>query len=195
RCRLQRLFVGHAELHEPAQLLHVQSIRSVNRIRADQQARAGPERLLRRYEIALYVVQQIPLSLGGEFVGVIGAVKIMLIVIDGGDVPDVFAHEFGDGRVVHVGRVFERIRAGADGVACAVGTVGMDRDLVAGRVRGVDNRLHFLIGDGRIARDVVASSCGAEDLHSIGTGIEHGLGLFGRLPRSIRYTGPSYDVV
>ena len=55
----------------------------------------------------------------------------MLIVIDGRDVPDLFTHEFSDRRVVQVGGVLKRVGASADRVACAIGTVGVDRDLVA----------------------------------------------------------------
>jgi len=81
-CRLQRLFVGHAQLHEPAQLLHVQSVGGVDGIRADEQPRTGPVRLLRGYEITLDVIAQILFRLRGEFVSVVGAIEIVLIVID-----------------------------------------------------------------------------------------------------------------
>jgi len=80
---LQRLFVGHAELHEPAQLLHVQSVGGVDGIRADEQPRTGPVRLLRGYEITFDVIAQILSRLRGEFVSVVGAIEIVLIVIDG----------------------------------------------------------------------------------------------------------------
>ena len=70
-------------------------------------------------------------GLGREFVCIVRAVDIMLIVIDGRDVPDLFTYEFSDRRVVQVGCVLERVGAGADCVACAVGTVGVDGDLVA----------------------------------------------------------------
>jgi hypothetical protein len=46
-----------------------------------------------------------------------------------------------------------------------------------------------------IAGDIVASSCGAVDLHPVGAGIEHSLCLFGCLCGSIRYTRPSDDSV
>src|SRR5262249_36427501 len=81
------------------------------------------------------------------------------------------------------------------GIARAVWAVGVDSDLVAGRVCSVDDRLHFLERDRLSAGDVVPAPRRAEDLYPIRAGIEHGLGFFGGLRRSIRDTGPSYDVV
>ena len=156
--------------------MHVQAEGGVDGIGADEHARAGSVGLLRRGEIALDVVAQVLLRLGREVVHVVGAVDIMLIVIDGRHVPDALAHQFGDGGVVHVGGVFERVGPGANGVARAGRPVGVHRDFAPRRVRRVDDRLHLLIADGLRAGDVVGAAGRAIDLHPVRAGIDDGLG-------------------
>ncbi len=79
-------------------------------------------------------------------------------MIDGRNVEGFAAHHFGDGRVVHVGGVFERIDSGPYGIAGSVRTVRMDRDTFAKRMCGIHRGLHLLEREGLEAGDIASGS-------------------------------------
>ena len=146
----------HADLREPAELARVLAEHDVHGVRAhahldagfvraarrrdvEQSERVEPGRLLRRVVIGFAVLRVVP------------------VVIDRRDVEDPVAGHARERRVVEVDRVLERRRAGAHGVAAAVGPVRVNRDALAEGFRRVDRGLHLLVGERLVPGDVGAA--------------------------------------
>ena len=89
-------------------------------------------------------------------------------MVDGGNVEGAALGHFLDGGVVHVGGVFERVGAGANGVAGAIGSVRVDGDFFAELVGGVDGGFDFVVGVGLKLRDVVVGAGGGVELDDVG---------------------------
>jgi len=85
----------------------------------------------------------------------VSVIDVIAIVIDGGDVEGAPPGHFVNGGVVHVRGVLDGIGAGAHGVACAIGTVGMDGDFLAELMRCIDCGFHLFIRVGLEAGDIV----------------------------------------
>ena len=170
RSGLQRLRGCHPHLHEPVELAHVQTPAVVNRIRADDHARAGLKRFLRSFKIALNVIEQALFGSRREMMDTVRVLDVVLVVIDRRNVVNFPLDHLRNGLIVHVRRMFERIGARPNGIACARRPVRMNRDFLSERMSGVHRSLHLLECERLKLSHIVETTGRSEDLHPIGPG-------------------------
>ena len=92
---------------------------------------------------------------------------VIAVVVDRGDVEGLPPGHLGEGLVVDVGRMLDRVGPGPDGVARPGRAVGVDGDPFAEVVGGVDGGLHLLEREGLIARDILVAAGRAVHLDDV----------------------------
>src|SRR5438445_673915 len=103
---------------------------------------AGSNRFPLGFEIPLNLIAQPLLRAWREMVDGIVILHVILVVIDRRRIVGLSLDHFRNRLIVHVGCMFERIGPGANRVARAARPVGMNRDFLSERMRGIDGRLH-----------------------------------------------------
>jgi len=165
----QGLLGSHASFDEPGEFAGVFPKHGIDGVGAHGEFHAGFEGFARGFEITFD--ERLRLFLKSiRVANLLPVVQVVAIVVDGGDVKRAALDHFLDGGVVHVGGVLERVGAGADGVARAVRSVGMDGDFLAELVGGVDGGFDFVIGVGLKLRDVIVGAGGGVELDDVGAG-------------------------
>ena len=165
----QGLLGSHARFDEPGEFARVFPKHGVDGVGAHGEFHAGYVGFARGFEIAFderlgFFLKSIRIT------NLLPVIEVIAVVIDGGNVEGAAAGHFLDGGVVHVGRVFERVGAGADGVARAIRSVRMDGDFLAELVGGVNGSFDFVVGVGLELRDVVVGAGGGVELDDVGAG-------------------------
>src|SRR6266481_1006429 len=165
----QGLLGSHASFDEPAEFACVFPKHGVDGVGAHGEFHASFVGFARSFEIAFD--ERLGLFLKSiRVTNLLPIVQVVAIVVDGGDVKGAAAGHFLDGGVVHVGGVFEGVGAGADGVARAIGSVGMDGDFFAELVSGVNGGFDLVVGIRLEAGDVIVGAGGSEELDDVGSG-------------------------
>src|SRR5258708_1716202 len=164
----QGLLGSHACFDEPAEFAGVFPKHGVDGVGAHGEFHAGFVGFARGFEIAFdkrfrFFLETIRVA------NLLPVVQVVAIVINGRHIKRAALGHFLDGGVVHVGGMFERVGAGANGVAGAIGSVGVDGDFFAELVGGVDGGFDFVVGVGLELRDIVIGAGGGVELDDIGT--------------------------
>ena len=128
---------------------------------------AGLKRFLRGFKIALNVIEQPLFRARREMVDRVCVLHVVLVVIDRRSIVSLSLDHFRNRLIVHIRCVFERIGAGANGIACAARTVRMNRDFLSERVRGVDGRFHLFEREGLSLSHIIESAGRSVHLHPI----------------------------
>jgi len=175
------LLGSHAGFDEPAEFASVFSKHGVDGVGAHGEFHAGFESFARGFEIAFD--ERLGLFLKSiRVTNLLPVVQVVAIVINGWHIKRAATRHFLDGGVVHVGGVFEGVGAGADSVARAIGSVGMDGDFFAELVGCVNGGFDLVVGIRLEAGDVIVGAGGSEELDDIGASgdlLPHGAEDFG----------------
>ena len=165
----ERLRRRHAGLDEPAELARVLAEHRVDGVGSHPDLHARLERAARGLEVLLDVRLQRRESCRAR-----SRIRLSRRRSSGCDRSSAprpcRARHVGDRLVVQIDAVLDRIGAGAHGVFHAGGPIGMDRDRMILRVRGIDGRLH-LFERQRLRRvDALIAAARAVDLDPVGAG-------------------------
>src|SRR5260221_5552515 len=165
----QGLLRGHACFDEPAEFAGVFPIHGVDGVGAHGEFHAGFVGFAGGFQIAFdkcfrFFLESIRVA------NLLPVVQVIAVVVDSRHIKSAALGHFLDGGVVHVGGVFERVGASANGVARAIGSVGVDGDFFAELVGGVDGGFDFVVGVGLELRDIVIGPGGGVELDDIGAG-------------------------
>src|SRR5258708_24256373 len=164
----QGLLGSHGCFDELAEFVGIFSKHGVDGVGAHGEFHAGFVGFAGGFQIALdkcfrFFLETIRIA------NLVPVVQVIAVVVDSWHIKRATLGHFLDGGVVHVGGVFERVCAGADGVAGAIGSVGVDGDFFAELVGGVDGGFDFVVGVGLELRDIVIGAGGGVELDDIGT--------------------------
>src|SRR5262249_4026676 len=96
-------------------------------------------------------------------------IEVIAVVVDGRHVESAAFDHFGDGGVVHIGGVFDRVGAGAHRVACTVRTVGVNGNRLAELVGHVYVGFDRGVGVGLESGGVIVGAGAGVHFDDVGT--------------------------